>query len=80
MTGVVDIVVTVDDHHAGQLATVAERLRAAGMVVDETLDAIGTITGSVDEAQMAGLSDVAGVEAVEPQRIYRLPPPDSPVQ
>ncbi|MGH9279622.1 MAG: ketohydroxyglutarate aldolase [Acidimicrobiales bacterium] len=80
MSGSVQVIVTVDDDHAQRLPEVADRLRAAGMEVAQTLDSIGTITGSVDESRLAGLMSVPGVEDVEQSRHYRIAPPDSPIQ
>lgn len=76
----VDVVVTVDDGYVDRLGDVVTRLRAAGMDVKETLDAIGAVTGSIDESQLHGLDDVEGVEHVERARQYRVAPPDSPIQ
>ena len=72
--------VTVDDGHLSALDGVVERLRAHGMQVDQVLDGIGIITGSVPAGTMASLTDVAGVVSVDEQLVHRLPPPDAPVQ
>jgi hypothetical protein len=41
----------------------------------------GAITGTVeDEATLAALAEVEGVEAVERAQEIQLPPPDEPVQ
>lgn len=74
------IVVSVDDDHLGQIDEVVGRLQAAGMRVEQVLHAVGVITGSVDNPALAQLDAVTGVAAVEPQRTYRLPPPDADVQ
>lgn len=80
MSGPVDVIVTADDAHAARLAEVAERLQAAGMVVDNTLDAIGAVTGSIDESRLHELSGVEGVQHVERARQYRIAPPESDIQ
>lgn len=74
------VVVTVDDDHTGRLAEVVARLQAAGMAVDETLGAVGVVTGTVDESDLAALGAVRGVGSVERSRSFRLPPPDAPIQ
>lgn len=57
---------------------VAAGLRAAGMPVDEVLEPIGTVTGSVGSATVSALQAVPGVLDVEMARDYRLPPDDQP--
>lgn len=72
-----EIVVAVDPQQAPD---VVERLREAGMAVDQALLTTGVVTGSVSAARSADISRVEGVIAVEAPRRYTLPPPDSPVQ
>lgn len=61
-------------------AVVAE-LRAAGLRVEQVMDAIGAVTGRVPEAELDALRAVPGVSAVEAAgRDFQLPPPDAPVQ
>ena len=72
-----EIVVAVDPQQAPD---VVERLREAGMAVDQALLTTGVVTGSVSAARSADIPRVEGVIAVEPARRYNLPPPDSPVQ
>lgn len=72
----IDIVVTVaaDD----DAASVAGRLRDAGMRVSETLAAAGVVTGAAPAAELGALRDLEGVLAVEPARDVQLPPPGAP--
>ena len=72
--------VTVDDGHLSALDGVVAGLRARGMQVDQVLDGIGVITGSVPAGAAAALTGVAGVVSVDEQLVHRLPPPDAPVQ
>lgn len=74
------ITVSVDDDHLGRIDEVVARLQAAGMQVEQVLRPVGVITGSVDDTCRAALGTVPGVAAVEPQRTFRLPPPDADVQ
>lgn len=74
------VTVSVDDEHVGRIDDVARWLEAAGMQVEQVLPAIGMITGAVPGEQRTQVASVAGVAAVEPQRTYRLPPPDAEVQ
>jgi len=72
--------VTVDDGHLAALDGVVQGLRARGMQVDQVLDGLGIITGSVPPGAAGALAGVAGVVSVDEQLTVRLPPPDAPVQ
>ncbi|MCA0145224.1 hypothetical protein [Blastococcus sp. LR1] len=72
--------VTVDDGHLAALDGVVQGLRAHGMQVDQVLDGLGIITGSVPPGVAGALSAVAGVASVDEQLGIQLPPSDSPVQ
>lgn len=72
----IQLQVTVDRAHRNNLAEVADRLRAAGMKVDQELASIGVLTGSADEAKVKALREVEGVVNVEPQETYQLPAPE----
>ena len=74
------VTVSVDDAHLSQINQVAAHLRAAGMEVEQTLDAIGAISGHVGDDRLASLAQVPGVAAVEPERSFQLPPPDAKIQ
>jgi hypothetical protein len=76
----VDVIVSIDDAHMGRVQEVADRLRAAGMDVRGVHETIGTVTGSVDDARLADLSRVEGVQDVERARGYSVAPPESDVQ
>jgi hypothetical protein len=74
------VVISVADDQVDDMSTVVDALRAAGLRVGEVLDSAGVVTGTVDGAAVAALSAVPGVVDVERSRVYRVPPPDSPVQ
>ncbi len=74
------VMVTVGEGHLKRVKDVAKGLRAAGMEVEQVMEQLGTITGSVESAKKKSLSRVPGVEAVETAAAYQLPPPDSAVQ
>ncbi|MCU1663319.1 MAG: hypothetical protein QOI36_5241 [Pseudonocardiales bacterium] len=75
--GSIPVTVTVDDNHLAVIDELAERLRTAGMDVEQVLGPIGVITGSAPPGWEA-LVDLDGVAGVEPQRTMRLPPPGTP--
>ena len=74
------ITVTVDDDHLTQVHDVAERLRAAGMTVDQVLGSVGMITGSVDPSKRPSVAAVPGVASVEEETTFQIAPPDAEVQ
>jgi hypothetical protein len=74
------VTVTVADDHVGDIEDVVERLRSAGMTVDQVLGPVGVITGSVQPSGRSALEALAGVAAVEEETEFRLPPPDSETQ
>ena len=76
------VVVSVDAGHQEKtkLAAVVKKLRNAGLRGDSVLDAVGLVTGHVDDSHLEHLKSVPGVSAVEQQGAYHLPPPDADVQ
>ncbi|MBL7498426.1 hypothetical protein [Frankia nepalensis] len=76
----IGVIVTVDDAYLTRIAEVSAALRANGMHIDQALDDIGVITGSIAGTDSRSLANVEGVKAVEPERSFQLPPSDSPIQ
>ena len=74
------VTVTVAESHLAPIEEVVQRLREAGMEVEQVLPAIGVITGTVPAAQLSALSGVEGVASIEEQTEFRIPPPDAEVQ
>lgn len=74
------IAVTVRDDQLPHINELADRLRAAGMQVDQVFQTIGVITGSVTRLQRVLIETMPGVAAVEDQTSVQLPPPDADVQ
>jgi hypothetical protein len=76
-----DLLIAIDDAHLSQMGEVVARLREAGVDVRDSNETLGTVTGSVDErVALEALQAVEGVDVVEQQETYELPPPDSPLQ
>jgi hypothetical protein len=73
------VVVSVTDDQVGDMSTVVEALRHAGLRVDEVLESVGVVTGTVDGDALGSLSTVPGVAEVERSHVFEVPPPDSPV-
>jgi hypothetical protein len=78
--GMVSISVAVDDEHLARIGDVVADLRANGMQVDQVLDRLGVISGSVPEDRQQSLQAVAGVKSVEASHHFQIPPPDASVQ
>jgi len=72
--------VTVTLADDADVGAVVDRLQRAGLAVDQVLDAIGVVTGSVAHDKRAALKGLDGVLAVEDDNTFQLPPPDSEVQ
>jgi hypothetical protein len=55
-------------------------LREAGLKVEQELETLGIVTGTVSEKDRAKISRVTGVSGVEDEGESELPPPDAKVQ
>lgn len=76
----IKVSVSVDDAHIAQIQEVARRLQAVGLAVEQTLPGIGVISGSIDSERVNSLYQIEGVQQVESERSYQLPPPESDIQ
>ena len=79
-TARVKVLVGVDDEHIDDLAGMIDRLKAAGMQVEDAMETLGTVTGSVESTKLETVRAIEGVSEVEPSRTFKLAPPDSDVQ
>ncbi|MDN0197163.1 hypothetical protein [Streptomyces sp. S.PNR 29] len=59
---------------------VVEALRQAGLTVTGEQPELGTLSGTIAEDRIPALEAVDGVDSVDRETTYRLPPPDSPIQ
>jgi hypothetical protein len=59
---------------------VVARAKQAGMKVDQQLDDVGIIGGTIEADKLADLRAVEGVAEVERSREVRIAPPDSEIQ
>lgn len=75
----VNISVTIDQEHLSGIGDVAEALRARGMQVKQVLES-GFISGSVTNDRRSALDEVAGVQSVDEQLAYQLPPAEDDIQ
>lgn len=77
---VVQITVSIDDAHVDRIHEVADRLKDSGMDVEQTMQIVGVVTGSIEADKMSSLYSVEGVQNVEIEREYQLSPPESDIQ
>jgi len=77
---VAEVSVSIDDAHLPVITSVAQALQARGMQVEQVLDAMGIITGSVADDRRPLLEAVPGVAAVVDGLAHQLSPPNAEVQ
>lgn len=73
----VGVILSVDP---GRFAEVVEALRRTGLTVTGEQPVLGTLSGTIAADRIPELARLDGVETVDRERTYRLPPPDSPVE
>jgi hypothetical protein len=66
--------------HPDQMDEVLLASAGAGLEGAEPLAAAGVIAGRIRPDRVASLRSLPGVEAVEVERVLRVPPPTSPLQ
>lgn len=74
------VVVAVDADHVATMGEVVDQLRDVGMVVEHTMDALGTVTGRISPERLETIAAIPGVSAVERSTSIEIPPPESDVQ
>ena len=72
--------VDVADDCMDRFPEVVKAVKKVGLKVEEELELLGMVSGSIYSAKLEKLSKVPGVATVEPSHEYQLPPPDSEVQ
>lgn len=76
----VNILVTIDEKYSDRMPSLADQFRQKGMIIDDVLKLLGTITGSIDREKVASISSVEGVSHVEVGRHFQMAPPESEIQ
>ena len=76
----VNVSVSVADGSMNRFSEVVRRLKDAGLDVEQELEEIGVVTGSIDPKKAESLREIEGVSHVERSREYRIAPPDSDIQ
>ena len=72
--------VSVTDDYLDRFSEVVQRAKRAGLQVEQQLEAVGVVSGTIDSEKLGDLDRVEGVAAVERSREVRIAPPDSKVQ
>lgn len=76
----VNLLVSVSQDYLDRMPDIVQNLQSLGMTNIKSMEAVGVITGSLDENKVADVSRVEGVAQVEPERKVQIPPPDSAIQ
>jgi hypothetical protein len=72
--------VSVADDCLDRFPAVVRAAEKAGLKVEQALEIVGIVSGSIESAKLEDLARVPGVAAVERSRGFQLPPPDSEIQ
>ena len=62
-----------------RFSEIIENCKKAGLQVEQQMDAVGVITGSIDSEKIGDLKKIAGVH-IEQSRQIGIAPPDSEIQ
>ena len=76
----VNLLISVDDNHMDRIPQVVQKLQSAGLNVEQSMEQIGVVTGSCDQAKVKALSQIEGVSHIESSRKYQVAPPNSDIQ
>lgn len=77
----VKLSISVDDEHLDKMPEVVKKIKKAGVKVDQQLESLGIITGSVDADRFDLLDRIKGVANVErDEGSFQIAPPDSELQ
>jgi UDP-N-acetylmuramate-alanine ligase len=76
----VSLLVSVNDDHLDRFSKVVKDVEDVGMEVEQKMEDLGVLTGSIDSEKVEPLRRVEGVSRVEESRRFEIPPPDSDIQ
>ncbi|NES06242.1 MAG: ketohydroxyglutarate aldolase [Okeania sp. SIO2F4] len=75
-----NVLISIHDSYLNQMTQLAEKLQAIGMKNLQLMQTVGVITGSIDESQVANISNLEGIVNWEFSQDIQISPPDSLVQ
>jgi UDP-N-acetylmuramate-alanine ligase len=76
----VSVLVSINDDHLDRFSEVVNDVENAGMEVEQKMEDLGVLSGSIDSEKVEPLRRVEGVSHVEASRRVDIPPPDSDIQ
>jgi UDP-N-acetylmuramate-alanine ligase len=76
----VSLLISVADDHLDRFSEVVKDVEDVGMEVEQRMEDLGVLAGTIDSEKVEPLRRVAGVSHVEESRRFQIPPPDSNVQ
>jgi hypothetical protein len=76
----VSLLVSINDDHLHRFSEVVRDVEDAGMEIEEKMEDLGVLTGSIDSEKVEPLRRLEGVSHVEESRRVEIPPPDSDIQ
>jgi hypothetical protein len=71
--------ITLGPSAAKAAATTLAKLDSAGLRDATLLEALGIVTGCIEEKKLGALAKVAGVTVEKSEEVH-IPPPDAPIQ
>ena len=74
------MLVSINDDHLDRFSEVVNDVENAGMEVEQKMEDLGVLTGSIDSEKVEPLRRVEGVWHGEESRRFQIPPPDSDIQ
>ncbi len=76
----VSLLVSVTEEYLDRMPEIVQTLESIGMTNIQSMEAVGVITGSLDDSKVSDVSDIEGVAQVKPSREIQILPPDSEIQ
>ncbi len=76
----VSVLVSINNDHPDRFSEVVNDVENAGMEVEQTMENLGVLTGSIDSEKVEPLRREEGVSHVEESRRVGIAPPDSDIQ
>lgn len=76
----INIILSVAEGYLKEQKRIEEACRALGMEVDRTMETLGLISGSIPAERREAIEAIVGVDHIELERGFQLPPPDETKQ
>jgi hypothetical protein len=76
----VNLSVSIKDEHLPRFKELVDRIRKAGLEVDQELKSLGVVTGRIESEKVQALRNLTEVANVEESHTFQIPPPESKVQ